>query len=107
MNYYVDEHIKNTKRVFPGQGRYDYLRYDMNENPEGLPKEFVDSVLQEITPEFLSVYPEPDKFLNKYASFIHAQYENVLATNGSDMAIRYLLETFGEEGKEVVTVAPF
>ena len=106
MNYYVDEHIKNTKRVFPGQGRYDYLRYDMNENPEGLPKEFVDSVLQEITPEFLSVYPEPDKFLNKYASFIHAQYENVLATNGSDMAIRYLLETFGEEGKEVVTVAP-
>lgn len=36
--YYVDEHIKNTNRVFPQQGRYDYLRYDMNENPEGLPK---------------------------------------------------------------------
>ena len=50
--YYVDEHIKNTNRVFPQQGRYDYLRYDMNENPEGLPKEFVDSVLKEITPEF-------------------------------------------------------
>lgn len=106
MNYYVNENIKNTKRVFPGQGRYDYLRYDMNENPEGLPKEFVDSVLQEITPEFLSIYPEPDRFLNKYAAFIHAGFENVLATNGSDMAIRYLLETFGEEGKEVVTVAP-
>ena len=29
--------------MFPGQGRYDYYRYDMNENPEGLPKEFVDS----------------------------------------------------------------
>ena len=40
--YYVDEHIKNTNRVFPQQGRYDYLRYDMNENPEGLPKEFVE-----------------------------------------------------------------
>ena len=22
--YYVDEHIKNTNRVFPQQGRYDY-----------------------------------------------------------------------------------
>jgi histidinol-phosphate aminotransferase len=106
MNYYVDENIKNTERVFPGQGRYGYYRYDMNENPEGLPKEFVDSVLREITPEFLSIYPEPDRFLNKYADFIGAKYENVLTTNGSDMAIRYLLETFGEKGKEVVTVAP-
>ena len=30
--YYVDEHIKNTNRVFPQQGRYEYLRYDMTEN---------------------------------------------------------------------------
>ena len=104
--YYVDEHIKNTNRVFPQQGRYDYLRYDMNENPEGLPKKFVDSVLKEITPEFLSIYPEPDRFLNKYAAYIGASYENVVAVNGSDMGIRYLLETFGEKGKDVVTVAP-
>lgn len=106
MKYYVDEHIKNTVRIFPRQERYGCLRYDMNENPEGLPKDFVDSVLKEITPEFLSIYPEPDKFLNKYAKFIGAKYENVVATNGSDMAIRYILETFGEEGKSVVTVSP-
>lgn len=104
--YYVDKNIKNTTRVFPAQGRYDYCRYDMNENPEGLPKEFVDSVLKEITPEFLSIYPEQDSFLNKYAKFVGAKYENVLATNGTDMAIRYILETFGEKGKNVVTVAP-
>lgn len=42
----------------------------MNENPEGLPKEFVEPVLKEITPEFLSIYPEPDRFLNKYAEFV-------------------------------------
>lgn len=105
-NYHVNPYIKNTVRVFPGQGRYSYHRYDMNENPEGLPKEFVESVLKEITPEFLAIYPEPDRFLNKYADFIGAKYENVVATNGSDMGIRYLLETFGEVGKEVVTVAP-
>lgn len=106
MNYYVDPYIRDTVRKFPPQGRYGYLRYDMNENPEGLPKEFVDSVLGEITPEFLAVYPEPDRFTKKYASYIGATYENVLTTNGSDMAIRYLLETFGEQGKEVVTVSP-
>lgn len=106
MKYYVNEHIKNTERIFPEQGRYGYYRYDMNENPEGLPKAFVDSVLAEITPEFLTIYPEPDRFMNKYADFIGAKYENVMTTNGSDMAIRYLLETFGEVGKEVVTVSP-
>lgn len=108
MAYYVDEHIKNTERVFPGQGRYGKKRYDMNENPEGLPKEFVDEVLKEITPEYLSIYPEPDRFLHKYANFIGngVRFENLVAVNGSDMAIRYILETFGEEGKNVVTVSP-
>lgn len=106
MEYHVNQAIGETKRVFPEQGRYGYLRYDMNENPDGLPETFVRSVLEEITPEFLTVYPEPDRFVKKYATFIGAKPENVLTTNGSDMAIRYLLETFGEAGKDVVTVTP-
>ena len=103
---YINQFIKNTERIFPMQERYGYHRYDMNENPEGLPSDFVNSVLKEITPEFLSIYPEPDRFLNKYAKYIGVTPENVVATNGSDMAIRYLLETFGEVGKEVLTVSP-
>ena len=102
----VNKYIANTPRVFPRQGRYGKLRYDMNENPEGLPREFVDSVLKEITSEFLAISPEPDRFLHKYADFVGVKFENLMCTNGSDMAIRYLLETFGEVGKEVVTVAP-
>ena len=103
---HVNPFIDKTVRVFPPQNRYGMLRYDMNENPEGLPKDFVDSVLKEITPEFLAIYPEPDRFLRKYADFVGVKFENLMCTNGSDMAIRYLLETFGEVGKEVVTVAP-
>ena len=103
---HVNSDIKNTFRVFPEQGRYGMHRFDMNENPEGLPMDFVNSVLQEITPEFLSIYPEPNKFIKKYADFLGVESENITVTNGSDMAIRYLLEVFGEKGKEVVTVAP-
>ncbi len=108
MKYYVNEYIKNTERIYPEQNRYGLKRYDMNENPEGLPKSFVDSVLKEITPEFLTIYPEPDRFLTKYAEFLGngVTLDNLVATNGSDMAIRYVLETFGEKGKDVVTVAP-
>lgn len=106
MKPHVNSFIANTVRVFPPQGRYGKLRYDMNENPEGLPQEFVDSIIKEITPEFLSIYPEPDRFLRKYAKFVGVEFENLMCTNGSDMAIRYLLETFGEVGKEVLTVSP-
>ena len=106
MDYYVNPDIKNMVRVFPEQGRADYLRLDMNENPDGLPEEFVERVKREITPQFLATYPEPDRFLTKYASFLGVPFECVTATNGSDMAIRYLFETFGERGKDVVTVSP-
>lgn len=103
---FVNSDIKNTVRVFPEQGRYGMHRYDMNENPEGLPNDFVNNVLKEITPEFLAIYPEPNRFIKKYADYLGVSPENITVTNGSDMAIRYLLETFGEKGKEVVTVSP-
>lgn len=103
---YIDPDIKNTYRVFPMQDRAGFYRFDMNENPEGLPKAFVDEVLKEITPEFLATYPEPDRFIAKYAAEIGLCPENVVATNGSDTAIRYIMQTFGEKGKDVVTVAP-
>ena len=106
MKYYINPNIKETYRVFPKQGRALYHRYDANENPEGLPEEFVKSVLKELTPVQLAMYPEPDRFLSKYASFIGAKPENVYGTNGSDHGIRVLLEIFGEPGKEVVTVSP-
>lgn len=106
MSVHVNPFVAKMTRIFPPQERYGKLRYDMNENPEGLPKAFVDSVLKEITPEFLAIYPEPDRFLHKYAKFVGVEFENLVCTNGSDQAIRYLLETFGEVGKEVVTVAP-
>lgn len=106
MAFYVDEHIKNTERVFPDQGRYGMLRYDMNENPEGLPAWFVEEVKAEITPEYLSIYPEPDRFLTKYAKCVGVPRDCVTATNGTDQAIRYLLQTFCGQGHDVVTVAP-
>lgn len=104
--YYVNENIKNCVRVFPEQDRYSYARYDMNENPEGLPQWFVDEVLSEITPEFLATYPEHDKFRKMYAEYIGVKLENVAVTNGSDMAIRFAMEVFAEKGSSVVTVAP-
>lgn len=106
MSVYVNPFISCTERVFPEQGRYAYKRYDMNENPEGLPSWFVSDVLKEVTPEFLSIYPEPGAFTAKYAAYLGVSPENLMTTNGSDMAIRYVFETFGRVGSKVVTVSP-
>lgn len=106
MDYYVNPHVRNMERVFPMQGRYDFSRYDMNENPEGLPEWFVEKVLNEITPSYLATYPEPQRFIEKYADYLDIDASNVTVTNGSDQAIRYLLQIFGREGGDCITVAP-
>lgn len=106
MNFYINKNIQNTLRVFPKQERGMYHRYDANENPEGLPQDFINSVLKELTPEYLAMYPEPERFIGKYANYLGVEKENVYCTNGSDHGIRVLLEVFGEPGKEVVTVSP-
>ena len=105
-NYYVNEEIKNCVRFFSEEGRAEYLRMDMNENPEGLPREFVDSVLAEITPEILATYPEPGHFCRKYAALLGVKPGQICATSGSDTAIRYIMETFVQKGAKVVTVTP-
>ncbi len=103
---YVKECVKDIERVGGRQGRLGYLRLDMNENPEGLPGEFVEKVKAEITPEFLAAYPEPEKFLNILADYLGVDVKNLCVTNGSDQGIRYLYEIFGRPGSSVLTVSP-
>lgn len=104
--YYINPDFVATERVFPQQGRADFLKLDMNENVDGLPQELVDELKEKVTPEFLYTYPEPECFERAYESFIGVDSGMVMATNGSDMAIRYAFETFGERGKNIVTVSP-
>lgn len=108
---YVKPCIKEILRIGGQQGRYGFLRLDMNENPGGLPAEFVEEVKRELTPEYLAMYPEESRtkhllaeYLNGTAGIVTEQ--NLCLTNGSDMAIRYLYEIFAEPGSSVVTVAP-
>ena len=104
--YYINPNIKDLNRIFPDEERLNYLRLDMNENPEGLPEEFVREVLNDITPEFLAMYPESDGLIKKISKHLDISTNQIAITNGSDMAIRYIFETFAEKGSNVVTVFP-
>ena len=52
--YYVNQNVKNLKRVFDQNSRKEYLRLDLNENPGGIPQEFIDKVLAGVSPQFLA-----------------------------------------------------
>ncbi|MBQ4596072.1 MAG: histidinol-phosphate aminotransferase family protein, partial [Firmicutes bacterium] len=60
--YYINENVKDLDRIFDQNSREGYLRMDLNENPGGLPEEFIKEVLSDITPEFISKYPETLEF---------------------------------------------
>ena len=123
---YVKPWIKDIVRVGGQQGRAGFLRLDMNENPGGLPADFVEDVKRELTPEYLAMYPEESRCLSLLADYLTVEagmaipenraqgrpasgsigVDNLCLTHGSDMAIRYLFEVYAEKGSTVVTVAP-
>lgn len=49
--YYVNPDVANLYRIFDQNARDNYIRMDLNENPGGLPDEFIRKVLAGITPE--------------------------------------------------------
>ena len=106
MNYYVNPYIKDLYRVKFHDVRDDVLRLDMNENPAGLPIEFVEEVKKKLTPSFLATYPLKDELVSLLAQHNGVKDENITVTAGSDEAMRLIFQCFGEAGREVLTVSP-
>ena len=104
--FYVNEKIKNTYRVPQPEGRGAYIRLDQNENPDGLPQWLFNSVMEKITPEFLSIYPEETIPTEKYAKLQGLKKENVTLTAGSTVGMGYIIKVFGELGKDILCVTP-
>lgn len=104
--YYVNENIRDLYRVKFHDERAGVLRLDMNENPEGLPRQFFDSVMAKITPEYIATYPEKDRLVKLLAEHNDTACENISITAGSDEAMRLVFQCFGEQGKKLLTVTP-
>lgn len=104
--YYVDPIIKNLFRTNQPEGRGSYIRLDQNENPDGVPQWLFDEVMGKITPSYLSLYPEEIEFREKYAKLLGLEQDQVSFTDGSVVAMNYVIRTFGEPGKNLVCVTP-
>ena len=104
--YYVNDNIENLDRIFDQHKREGYLRLDLNENPGGLPQEFIHKILAEITPEFVSQYPETLEFTQMLAEFHDTDIEHICLVNGSSEGIRYIIQAFTSPGGKIVGVTP-
>lgn len=104
--YYLDENIKGLIRVFDQNERKDYLRLDLNENPGGLPQEFIANVLSEVTPQFIAQYPETKHFSKVLAEHLNVGVENLCLVNGSAEGIRYIIQAFSSINGRIVGVVP-
>lgn len=104
--YYVDPIIKNLYRYNQEEGRAKYIRLDQNENPDGIPQWLFDEVMKDITPQYLSMYPEEIEFREKYSKLLGVEPDEVTFTDGSVVAMNYVIRTFGEPGKSLVCVTP-
>jgi len=104
--YYLNPHIEKLHRIFDQNGRKEYLRLDLNENPGGLPQEFVNHVLQQITPQFVAQYPETSHFEDVLANFLGTDTSHICLVNGSAEGIRYIIQAFTSPKGRIVGVVP-
>ncbi len=104
--YYQNEAVIKLHRIFDQNERKDYLRLDLNENPGGLPQDFIDEVLKGITPQFVAQYPETLQFTETLAKFLGTDISRLCLTNGSSEGIRYIIQAFTSPRGRIVGVVP-
>ena len=104
--YYLDQNIQELHRILDQNERKNYLRLDLNENPGGLPEEFIKKVLDDVDPQFVSQYPETLHFTEILAKHLDTDIQHLCLVNGSSEGIRYIIQAFTSVNGRIVGVVP-
>lgn len=104
--YYLNPRIEKLYRVFDQNERSGYLRLDLNENPGGLPEDFIKKVLEGIDAEFVAQYPETQHFSEVLANYLGTDISHLCLVNGSAEGIRYIIQAFTSPSGRIVGVVP-
>ena len=90
----------------PSAGRDGKLRLDFNENTVGCSPAVIEFLREHLTAPKLSIYPEYVDAMRELADFFGVSEAEFTLTNGTDEAIQVLVNTFIDDGDEVVVLKP-
>jgi histidinol-phosphate aminotransferase len=90
----------------PTAGRSGKLRLDFNENTVGCSPAVISALQSALIPEALTIYPEYGEAKAAVASYFGVGAENLLFTNGTDEAIQVFINTYVDDGQQVLILRP-
>ena len=90
----------------PTGGRADKLRLDFNENTVGCSPQVIDFLKTNLSAAALAVYPEYTAAKQAIAAYFHVSPDQFVFTNGTDEAIQVFINTYIDDGQEVLVLKP-
>jgi histidinol-phosphate aminotransferase len=90
----------------PTAGRAGKLRLDFNENTVGCSPTVIAALKDALDPAALTIYPEYGDAKTAVAAYFQVPPENMLFTNGTDEAIQVFINTYVDDGQQVLILKP-
>jgi histidinol-phosphate aminotransferase len=90
----------------PTAGRAGKLRLDFNENTVGCSPQVIEFLKQRLDAGGLAMYPEYGEAKSAVAEFFGVAPDQFLFTNGTDEAIQVFINTYVDDGQEVLLLRP-
>jgi histidinol-phosphate aminotransferase len=90
----------------PTAGRGGKLRLDFNENTIGCSPRVIEALKNGIDAAGLTVYPEYGEAKETIARYFHVTPEQFVFTNGTDEAIQVFVNTYVDDGQQVLVLKP-
>ncbi len=90
----------------PTGGRADKLRLDFNENTVGCSPRVLAALRDCLTAGGLTIYPEYGEAKKELAAFFGVAPDALVFTNGTDEAIQVLVNTYVDDGDDVLLLRP-
>ncbi|MBI4452433.1 histidinol-phosphate transaminase, partial [Candidatus Woesearchaeota archaeon] len=85
----------------PTSNREGSLRLDFNENTVGCSPSLI-KALSKTKSNTLATYPEYTKLRRILADYCNVAVNEIIATNGTDEAIKTIIESYIEKGKDEI-----
>ncbi len=90
----------------PTGNRLDKLRLDFNENTVGCSPWVIRRLQETLDAGLLTVYPDYARAKTALSNFFRVSPDELLLTNGTDEAIQVLVNTYVDDGDEVIALRP-